>query len=118
SGGVIDMTDSSAAAIPTWSTDEKRSGSAALQHIKVQGAVTAPGEYPFEENTDVLHYLKKAGGATTEVRLCKVMIIRNYGPQNRTLVFRLDENGALPKVKSGDVLVFDKADALGTLSIA
>lgn len=98
------MSESSAATL--WGAIE-REPSAALRHIKVQGAVSSPGEYPFQENADVLHYLRQAGGASHELNRCKVMIIRSMGDRKNTNVFKLGETGTLPKVMQGDVLIFD-----------
>lgn len=73
--------------------------------IEVRGDVLTPGEFSYKKEADVFHYLNLAGGALTDPKMCNLVVVRQYGEQKRSLLFRLDQKDYLPRVKQGDLII-------------
>jgi hypothetical protein len=73
--------------------------------IEVRGDVRTPGEFSFQREADIFHYLNLAGGALSDPRHCNLIVVRKYGEKQRSLLFRLDQRDYLPRIKQGDLLI-------------
>lgn len=76
--------------------------------IEIRGDVKTPGEYSFLQEADIFYYLNLAGGALSDPKLCNLIVVRQYGEQKRSLVFRLDQRDYLPRIKRGDVIIISE----------
>lgn len=75
------------------------------QKIEVRGDVRTPGEFSYQKEADIFHYLNLAGGSLSDPKLCNLIVVRQYGEQKRSLLFRLDQKDYLPRVKQGDLII-------------
>lgn len=80
------------------------------QKIEIRGDVCKPGTYSFIKEADIFHYLNQAGGSISDPSLCNLVVVRQYGDQKRSLLFRLDQKDYLPRVRQGDVIIISVLD--------
>lgn len=96
--------------VPAYFSVDSESKLPTTQQIAVRGDVRTPGEFSFQREADIFHYLGLAGGALSDPKFCNLILVRKYGEKQRSLLFRLDQRDYLPRLKQGDLLIVTELD--------
>ncbi|NLF24068.1 MAG: hypothetical protein GX589_00210 [Deltaproteobacteria bacterium] len=80
-------------------------GTTTSRAVQMLGQVVTPGEYNFSPEADFFHYLSRAGGPTERADLERIEIVRIVNNEKRSVVFKLKEAKALPRLRPGDIVM-------------